>query len=99
MVSKNLSACLSVVNFDPNYLRTSKPEWVLFDNGTITQEPKPFENVLQIWLPELILQAHICFKNSYFLTKLPWLAPIVGGMKFATQISPPLNSDSSKISR
>ena len=27
MVSKNLSVCLSVVNFDPNYLRTGKTEW------------------------------------------------------------------------
>ena len=27
MVSKNLSACLSVTNFDPNYLMTGKTEW------------------------------------------------------------------------
>ena len=28
MVSKNLSVCLSVVNFYPNYLRTGKKEWL-----------------------------------------------------------------------
>ena len=27
MVSKNLSVCLSVTNFDPNYLRTGRIEW------------------------------------------------------------------------
>ena len=27
MVSKNLSVCLSVTEFDPNYLRTGKIEW------------------------------------------------------------------------
>ena len=27
MVSKNLSVCLSVVNFDPNYPKTGKTEW------------------------------------------------------------------------
>ena len=27
MVSKNLSVCLSVINFDPNYFKTGKTEW------------------------------------------------------------------------
>ena len=27
MVSKNLNVCLSVVNSNPNYLRTGKKEW------------------------------------------------------------------------
>ena len=27
MVSKNMSVCLSVTNFDPNYLRTGRTEW------------------------------------------------------------------------
>ena len=27
MVSKNLSVCLSVTKFDPNYLRTGRTEW------------------------------------------------------------------------
>ena len=38
MVSKNLSVCLSVVNFDPNYLRTGKTEWAKKNLGRLWQK-------------------------------------------------------------
>ena len=38
MVSKNLSVCLSVTKFDPNYLRTSRTEWAEIFLGHLCQK-------------------------------------------------------------
>ena len=62
MVSKNFSVCLSVTNFDPNYLGTGRTEWAEIFKGFLAG-------------------------NNY-----PNLPHSQGGMKFATQISPLLNS-------
>ena len=124
--------CLSVMNFDPNYLRTGKIEWAeifwgylskshipkLYCNLNLllklvnskqwgmetanTQKTKShFKKGSQVLLPGLFLWA--CFhpfwqkKSIFLLNLLPRLATFagggggVGGMKFATQISPILN--------
>ena len=39
MVYKNLSVCLSGINFDPNYLRTGRTEWVKKNLEHLWQKP------------------------------------------------------------
>ena len=54
MVSKNLSVCLSVTKFDPNYLRTGRTEWAEIFWG---------EKSLQL------LAARAVFESLFFLQK------------------------------
>ena len=63
----------------------------LFDLS-YNQKQKPIEKSLQVWLPELFLEAYFASKTAnLWLNNYPDLHHSQGGMKFATQISPLLN--------
>ena len=91
MVSKNLSVCLSVINFDLNYLFYKR----LFDLSS-NQNQKLIKKIFArlaaraVFGSPFILQKQLIYDflsgNNY-----PDRPHLQGGMKFATQISQLLN--------
>ena len=88
MVSKNLPVCLSVINFDPNYLRTGKT----IDLSS-NQNQKPLEKKFAELATRAFFVSQFLFQKQLLYDFLagnnyPNSPHSQGGMKFLPQISP-----------
>ena len=66
MESKSLSVCLSVINFDPNYLTTGKTEWAEIFLGHLWQK---YMSQTFLFVRKVADKAWAEGQNSNILTK------------------------------